>query len=271
MSSAGEASGRTIALGPAVVVVVAANPGPLTLDGTRTYIIGRGRAAVLDPGPDDRAHLDRVTAALAGREVTAVCLTHAHADHAAGAPAVARRWAAPLRASVATLARLGVEGAPLAEGDEVPVDDGALVAIATPGHSGDHLCYWAPGPRDLYTGDLVLGEGSSMVAHPDGSVSAYLDSLERLAALSPARLLPGHGPPVADAVERLRAYAAHRMERSEQVRQALVDGARSVDALRAAVYGELPEGVRRAADLSLLAHLAHLRELGLHIPELEGV
>lgn len=263
---------RTVALGPGVVAVVAENPGPLTLDGTRTYVIGASHPVVLDPGPLDAPHLDRIEAALARRRAVAVCLTHAHADHAEAASAAAKRWRAGVRASAATLDRLGLDGEPLADGEALPgVDDasGPFIALATPGHSGDHLCFFRETARDLFTGDLVLGEGSSMVAHPDGSVSAYLESLARLAGLEPARLLPGHGPPVEDAVAKLDAYAEHRLARTEQVRQALADGVRSFAGLRSAVYGELPAGVRRAADLSLLAHLEHLRELGLEVPRLE--
>jgi len=264
---------RTLDLGAGVVAVVAENPGPLTLDGTRTYVIGASRPVILDPGPLEAPHLARIEAALAGRSPAAVCLTHAHADHAEAASAAAVRWRTPVRASAATLERLGLGGAPLADGDALPgLDDagGALVALATPGHSGDHLCFFRETARDLFTGDLVLGEGSSMVAHPDGSVAAYLSSLARLASLEPTRLLPGHGPPVDDAVAKLEAYAEHRLARSEQVRQALAGGARSFAGLRSAVYGELPVGVRRAADLSLLAHLEHLRELGLEVPPLES-
>lgn len=265
-------AGRTLDLGNGVIAVIAENPGPLTLDGTRTYVVGDSRPIVLDPGPLDAAHLHRVETALGGRSPVAVCLTHAHADHAEAAAAAAERWGAPVRASAATLDRLGLDGGTLADGQAVEdAEDagGPLLALATPGHSGDHLCFFRETGRDLFTGDLVLGEGSSMVAHPDGSVSAYLASLERLASLEPARLLPGHGPPVEDAVARLEGYAEHRLTRTEQVRQALADGVRSLPDLRAAVYGDLPAGVRRAADLSLLAHLEHLRELGMEVPPLD--
>jgi len=250
--------------------VTARNPGPLTLDGTRTWVIGTGAVAIVDPGPRDPEHLDRIAHAVGGRPVTAVLLTHSHADHSAAAEEARERWGR-VHASAATLSRIGVEGASLAEGDEIELGLGESLAVfETPGHSGDHLAFLYLPRRDLLTGDLVLGRGSSMVAHPDGSVAAYLDSLARLAGLAPTRLLPGHGPPVTDAVERLQAYAAHRRQRTDQVREALAAGARSLDELRAAVYGELPAGVIEAAHLSLLAHLAHLRETGHDVPRIRG-
>ncbi|MDX1395504.1 MAG: MBL fold metallo-hydrolase [Gemmatimonadota bacterium] len=262
-------------VGPGVISVTAPNPGPLTLEGTRTWVIGVERLAVIDPGPDDPSHLALVEAATAGRTVVAVCLTHSHADHAAAVRAGSVSWG-PVRASARTLARLGVKGTPLEDGDEVDLGDGpdgpeSLRALATPGHSGDHLAFLYRPARDLLTGDLVLGRGSSMVAHPDGSVSAYLASLARLSALRPARLLPGHGSVIDDPERVLAGYAAHRRERTEQLRGALETGARDLDGLVATVYGELPPGVRDAAELSLLAHLRHLEELGYDVPRISGV
>ena len=238
----------------------------MTLEGTRTWIIGVDRVAIVDPGPADAAHLERVSDAVGGRAVAALCLTHSHLDHAAAAAEAADRWG-PVHASRETLARLDLEGIAIGRGDEIPLGAGrALEVHPSPGHSGDHLAFLYLPSRDLLTGDLVLGRGSSMVAYPDGSVGAYLDSLDRLAELRPSRLLPGHGPVVEAAVERLREYAEHRRERTEQVRRALEAGARSLEALRSAVYGPLPDGVAEAANLSLLAHLEHLREAGYDVP-----
>ena len=195
---------------------------------------------------------------IGGRSVAAVCLTHSHADHAAAAAAAAGRWG-ELRASVATLARIGRKGRPLADDETIPLDgDLRLRALATPGHSADHLCYLLEPAGTLFTGDLVLGEGSSMIVHPDGSVDAWLASLARLAALRPRRLLPGHGPPLEDAGPRLAAHRAHRLERVAQVRDALAGGARTPEQLRTAVYGDLPTSHQQAADLTLRAYLAYL-------------
>jgi glyoxylase-like metal-dependent hydrolase (beta-lactamase superfamily II) len=253
---------------PAPVVLVAPNPGPLTLDGTRTYVVGVERVAVIDPGPDIPLHLDAVVDAVAGRPVAAVLLTHAHADHAAGAAAVAVRLGAKVRASGLALERTGLRGRPLDDGEEMRLSatDGGLVAVATPGHSRDHLSFWKRPERWLFTGDLVLGEGSSAVLHPDGRVGEYLASLRRLEALRPTRLYPGHGPPVEAAEAKLREYREHRLERERQVEEAITAGAATPAEIRERVYGPLPAGLARAAEASVSAHLVHLRDRGLATP-----
>ena len=245
---------------PGITAVRADNPGPLTLTGTQTYVIGTGPIILLDPGPRDEAHLGRVNEVIGGRPVAAVCLTHAHADHSESAAEAAARWG-PLRASPATLDRVGSAGRRLADGEAMELAEGLrLRAIATPGHSADHLCYLLEPARSLFTGDLVLGEGSTMIAHPDGSVEDYLASLARLADLRPQRLMPGHGPPVDAALARLEECRAHRLQRVESVRRSLETGARTPERIRAAVYGDLPVSHRAAADLTIRAYLAFLGE-----------
>lgn len=246
--------------GSGITAVRADNPGPLTLTGTQTYVIGTGPLVVLDPGPQDEAHLGRVDDVIAGRPVAAVCLTHAHADHSAAAAAAAARWG-ELRASAATLDLVRLAGHALADGEAMEPGGGLrLRAIPTPGHSADHLCYLLEPSRALFTGDLVLGEGSTMIAHPDGSVDAYLASLARLTAVRPERLLPGHGRPVEDAIARLEECRAHRLRRVAAVRRALEAGARTPEEIRTAVYGDLPASHHAAADLTIRAYLAFLGE-----------
>ena len=259
---------RVRTLGPGLRAVVADNPGPLTLDGSRAYLLGERRLAILDPGPDDEAHVEALLAAVGDAPVEAVCLTHFHADHAGAAVGVARRLEAPVVASGSTLRRLGLDGRPVAEGDEVPLDQGdsTLRAIETPGHTEDGISWlWLPS-RILFAGDLVLGQGSSLVAFPDGAVGPYLASLARLAALLPSRLVPGHGDPVEDPEERLAEYRRHRLERERQVLEAVREGAHGLEEIRDSVYGRLDPGLRRPAELSVLAHLDHLRAAGHRLP-----
>ncbi|MDT8437050.1 MAG: MBL fold metallo-hydrolase [Gemmatimonadota bacterium] len=257
---------RAGASGPRVLV--APNPGPLTLDGTRTYVVGVRRVVVIDPGPDDDGHLAEILEATAGRPVLAILLTHAHADHAGGAAGAAAALEAPILASAVTLERAGLAGRALEDGEEVPLgpNGGELVALATPGHASDHFAFLKRPERWLFTGDLVLGEGSSAVLHPDGAVGPYLASLRRLEALRPTLLLPGHGPSVEDAPGRLRAYHAHRLERERQVEEAIVAGAATPAEIRERVYGPLPPGLVAAAEASVSAHLAHLRGRGIDAP-----
>jgi len=262
-----EASGGYVVdLGNGIITIRADNPSALTLSGTQTYVVGEEAVVVLDPGPDDSVHLDRVGEVIGERAVAAVCLTHSHRDHAAAAGEAAERWGT-LRASRETLERVGLGGEPLADGDSIGLGPGfVLRAISTPGHSGDHLCYLVESTRDLFTGDLILGSGSSIIVHPDGSVRDYLTSLERLVPLRPARLLPGHGPVVTATAKRLEACRVHRIERTKHVLRAVEAGAGTVKAIREAVYWELPAAYHSAAELSIQAYLAYLREEGHDMP-----
>lgn len=253
--------------GSDIVAVRADNPSALTLTGTQTYVIGRETVVVLDPGPADEAHLGRVEEVIAGRPVRAVLLTHSHSDHTAAAALASGRWG-PVRASARTLARVGLEGEAIEDEDEIAIDDHIrLRAIATPGHASDHLCYLTLEARDLFTGDLVLGEGSSIIVHPDGAVGPYLTSLARLVTLRPARLIPGHGPVVAEPLKRLEAYRIHRLERTKHVLRAVDAGADTVPEIRRRVYWDLPETHHSAAELSVRAYLAYLREQGYEVPD----
>jgi glyoxylase-like metal-dependent hydrolase (beta-lactamase superfamily II) len=265
-------SPRLFELGEGLRAAVSDNPGPMTLDGTRSYLVGREEAVLLDPGPDDAELDERVDALVGDAHARLVCLTHAHPDHAGGAIRAARRLGAELAASADTLRRLGAEGRFLADGEKLPVDGGRTVlrVLSTPGHSADHLSFlWLPG-AELFTGDLVLGSGTAMVGDPDGHMGSYLASLERLAELGPSRIFPGHGDPVDDAVDRLREYHRHREEREDQIESAVEEGSRTVAEIRRRVYGELPDGLDWAAEASIRAHLRHREEGGHRLPDIDG-
>lgn len=238
--------------------ILAPNPSPLTLDGTRTYLVGRRRVAVVDPGPDLPSHLDAVTAAVGDAEVVGILVTHDHPDHADAAPTLARRTGAPIRA-----AGLGT----LRPGDAIPTDAGELHALATPGHTPDHLALHWPAAAAIFVGDLLLGgQDTALVAPPEGDLTAYLDSLARLRAL-PARVLyPAHGEPFADPAEAIDRYVRHREQRLAQVLRALEQTRpepATVDRLVDQVYGRgLDPRLRAAAAGATLAYLEHLARAG---------
>jgi glyoxylase-like metal-dependent hydrolase (beta-lactamase superfamily II) len=239
----------------------------MTLDGTNTWVLrepGARRSVVIDPGPTDAAHLDAV--AEAAGEVAVVLLTHHHLDHSEAARAFGERVGAPVRA-LDPACRLGDEG--LGDGDVVDVDGLEIRVVGTPGHTADSLSFWLPADGAVLTGDTVLGRGTTVVAHPDGQLGAYLDSLDRLHALADAcevaAIWPGHGPVIADALPALDYYLAHRRERLQQVEAALAvlpediapdDLPRRVVEI---VYADVDRVLWGAAELSVRAQLAYLR------------
>ena len=236
--------------------VLAPNASPLTLDGTRTYIVGGSRAVVIDPGSDDPGHLDAIAAALGGGSLVAVLVTHGHPDHLAGAPELADRLDAPVR-------RLGDRS--LAHGDTVETDAGALTVIATPGHTRDHAAFHWPEQAAVFCGDLMMGgQDTALVAPPDGRLGPYLESLDRVRALEPDVIYPAHGPAFDDPEAALDRYVAHRQERLDQVMDALRAGhGQDTDALRNAVYGDdLDQELHSVANAALKAYLGYLQGQG---------
>jgi len=247
--------------------VLAPNPGPMTLDGTNTWVLlepGSDQALVVDPGPLDEAHLGRVLGAVRSRgaRVGLTVLTHHHLDHAESAGRLAQLTGSPVRALRADVEAGGVVG-DLRDGDRFGVAGLEVAVVATPGHTADSLSLLLPDDGALLTGDTVLGRGTTVVAHPDGELMAYLASLERIAQLTASgkvtQMLPGHGPLVVDAAEAVRYYLEHRRERLDQVRAALAAGDRTADEVVARVYAQVPRQVWPAARLSVLAQLAYLR------------
>lgn len=266
---------RVERLGDRLRVATADNSGPLTLDGSRSYLVGGDPAVLIDPGPAGSGQQQLLQRLVGDRTLSLVCLTHAHADHAGAARDAADRLRCTVAASAETLARLDLTGQVLEDGAEIPVDanvDGAesrLRVLATPGHTSDHLSYlWLPG-RQLFTGDLVLGSGTSVILHPDGDVDAYLTSLERVIGEKPVVILPGHGERVIRPAELLREHIEHRLDREAQIEAALKEGAHSVEAIRERVYGPLPAGIDRAANASIRAHLWRI-ERRSGIPHVDG-
>lgn len=240
--------------------LVAANPGPLTLDGSRTYVLGAEPCLVVDPGPALADHLDAIEVVLGDLPVAAVCITHYHADHAAGAAELALRLGAPLAAAPrsAELAALDEPQIALVPAYSLRFGGGRLEVVAAPGHCDDHVCFYWPEARALFAGDVILGEGTSMIAPPEGDMAAYLATLERLARLELDVIYPGHGPPIEDPAGKLQEYTQHRLEREGQVLDALAAGAATPPEIRAHVYADLDPHLHGAAEGSVRAHLAKL-------------
>jgi glyoxylase-like metal-dependent hydrolase (beta-lactamase superfamily II) len=236
----------------------------MTLDGTNTWVLaepGAGSAVVVDPGPDDRSHLDAVlTAATQGeRRVGLILLTHRHPDHVAGAARFARMAAAPIRAADPSFRTPGSAG--LDEGDRIDLDGLELWVLATPGHTSDSVCFLLPGDRAVLTGDTVLGRGTTVVAHPDGRLGDYLESLRRLQALTRDRVdvvYPGHGPVLPDAEPVVESYLNHRQERLAQVQAAVAAGAHGSRAVVEVVYADTDPVLWPAAEWSVRAQLEYL-------------
>ena len=240
--------------------VLAPNAGPMTLDGTNTWVLREPvahRSVVIDPGPLDKGHLAAIHD-VAG-PVGVVLLTHGHLDHSEGAKAFAEAAGCGVRA-LDPAQRLGSEG--LADGDVVEVDGLEVRVVGTPGHSSDSLSFVLPAESAVLTGDTVLGRGTTVVAHPDGELGAYLGSLRRLRDLAESaevtRVWPGHGPLIDDALAAIEGYLTHRAERLEQVREALAAGATTPRDVVERVYADVDPILWPAAELSVRAQLDYL-------------
>jgi glyoxylase-like metal-dependent hydrolase (beta-lactamase superfamily II) len=273
-------------LAPGLRVVTAPNAGPMTFTGTRSYLLGQGEVAVIDPGPDDPAHLDALAAALApGERVAAILVTHAHRDHSAGAAALAARLGAPVLAqgdpeggrspAMAALAAAGGLGGGegidrdfrpdrrIGEGDRIAGPGWSLTALHTPGHLADHLCFaWEEG-RAIFTGDTVMGWATTLISPPDGDLGAFMASLRRLQGREETVYYPGHGAPVADPQGMLAYQLAHRLAREGQILEALAAGPQTIPQMVAGIYAGLEPALRPAAARNVLAHLIDLSERGI--------
>jgi glyoxylase-like metal-dependent hydrolase (beta-lactamase superfamily II) len=256
--------------------IVAPNPSPFTFTGTCVYIVGEGEVAVVDPGPADPAHLDALLAAMPGERVARIVVTHSHRDHAAGATLLKRRTGAPIigarphvvagRTPTRADASHALDYAPdetLEDGARVAGRGFTLEAVATPGHAANHLSFALVEENALFSGDHVMAWSTSVIAPPDGSMRAYLASLEKLARRGEAIYWPGHGGPVRDPQRYVRALIGHRRQREAAILARLESGEASVAEIVARVYPGLASALVGAASLSTLAHLEDLTERGL--------
>jgi glyoxylase-like metal-dependent hydrolase (beta-lactamase superfamily II) len=270
-----EETGRVDRLDGPVRRILAPNPSPFTYTGTQTYIIGEGEVAVVDPGPDLPAHLDALLATLAGERVAAILCTHTHRDHS---PA-SRPLAAATGAPIVGCAPLSLEDAGpradesfdadyrpnrvLADGERLTGPGWTLEAVATPGHTSNHLCFALPEAEALFTGDHVMGWSTTVVAPPDGDMADYRASLDKLLARGDRVYFPAHGPPVENPQAHVRALAAHRQMREKQILAQLGAGVGSIPAMVEAIYRDIDPRLHPAAGRSVLAHLLDLERRGL--------
>jgi glyoxylase-like metal-dependent hydrolase (beta-lactamase superfamily II) len=244
------------------VRVLASNPGPYTLEGTNTWVVGEEPALVIDPGPPGDSHLEEVIRT--ARRVAAIALTHHHPDHAPAAQALAALTEAPV------LAMNPVAGEEqLSPGDALRANGADLEVVPTPGHSPDHCAFFDRSSGALFTGDAVLGRGTSVVDPPEGDMAQYVASLHRMLDLAPAVIYPGHGPAAWSAQEKLREYLEHRALREQQILHALRGGPRSAEELVPSIYGGYPEALRGPAARSVFAHLVKLEREG-RVSTMEG-
>ena len=267
-------------LSPLVRRLIASNGGPYTFTGTCTYVVGHGEVTVIDPGPGDAHHLALLLAALAAEKVARILVTHTHRDHSPGATALRAVTGAPiigcapyrpgapsnaidLRASDAAHDTAYQPDRVLADAEIVSGPGYDLVAVATPGHASNHLAFALPQEKALFSGDHVMAWSTTVVAPPDGSMRAYMASLDKLQARDDEVYWPGHGGPVRKPQRFVKALAQHRRHREGAILRHLGEGDNAVDMLVARLYSDLAPSLKSAAALSVLAHLQDLGERGL--------
>jgi glyoxylase-like metal-dependent hydrolase (beta-lactamase superfamily II) len=268
---------------PMVRRLVAPNASPFTFNGTCTYVVGQDRVAIIDPGPDDDLHLSALLAAVEVEQVETILITHTHRDHSVGA----RKLRAATGAQVVGAAPFtprggraaGLDSAHdrdyspdtiLADGERWQGAGFTIEAIATPGHCSNHLCFALLEESALLSGDHVMAWSTSIVAPPDGSMRAYMDSLDKLRGRHETIYWPGHGGPVLEPQRYLRALIHHRRQREASILNALAAGSQTIPALVARIYVGLNPALTRAAGLSTLAHLEDMSERGMVVGEAPG-
>ncbi len=263
--------GQAQRLSPRIERLLANNPSPFTFRGTGVYLVGDDRhVAVIDPGPDDPAHIASLLAAIGPRKVGHILVTHTHRDHSPAAAALKKATGAKTFA-YGPHARNGGDVEEGGDRDFVPdvtVRDGEVIAgesyrfhcVFTPGHTSNHMCFALEDEQSLFCGDHVMGWSTSVIAPPDGNMGDYLRSLEKLIARKDRILYPTHGSPIVNPASFLRAYLAHRRMRESQIGRAIKRGKNTVPLLVETLYAGLSPGLQRAAQLTVQAHLLHMIE-----------
>lgn len=275
-------NGGVVEVSPLVRRLLAPNPSPFTLSGTFVHIVGRGEVAIIDPGPVKPGHVDRLVEAVAGERVKAIVITHNHSDHSPAARPLADATGAPIIGCVPVKPGAGVPHADdafdssyepagvMRDGERLAGEGWTLEAVATPGHTSNHLCFALAEEGTLFSGDHVMGWSTSIVAPPDGNMSDYVASLEKLLGRDDARYLPAHGEPIEQPRQRVEQLIAHRRERERQIIGGLKGGPRAIGPLVAEIYADVDPRLHPAAALSVLAHLEDLGARGIAAREGEA-
>jgi glyoxylase-like metal-dependent hydrolase (beta-lactamase superfamily II) len=264
--------GRSDQVSPLIRRVIANNPGPFTYTGTGTYIVGRGEVAVIDPGPEDPAHLEAILAAVEGERITAIVITHHHSDHSPLAGPLKERCAAPIYGCAAARHEADDSGVKMEAGHDlgfspdVSLCGGGSVsgpgwtldAIPTPGHTSNHLCYALPEENACFTGDHIMGWSTTVITPPDGDMTDYLASLAAIRGRGFSTLWPTHGPPIREVDAFIQAYLDHRQERIDQILDALKSGPAKISDLTPRLYADVDPKLWPAASRSMLAAMIHL-------------
>ena len=276
-------TGIAMPLSPLVARVLAPNPSPFTYTGTQTYLAGAHDVAVIDPGPDDPAHLAALTAAIAGRPVVAILCTHTHRDHSPAARPLSDATGAPIigcapltldddgpRADAAFDAAYRPDRV-LGDGDRVSGQGWTLEAVTTPGHTSNHLCFALIEERALFTGDHVMGWSTSVISPPDGDMSAYMRSMQRLLDRDDSVYYPAHGEPIDNPQRLVRGMMGHRKQREGQILRFLErNGTSAIPDMVAEMYKGVDPRLHPAAGRSVLAHLIDLDGRGIAAPQADG-
>ena len=266
-------TGQLIQMEPGIARLLAPNPSAFTFTGTQVHLVGTDELAVIDPGPNSAGHLEALLSAIGGRTVAAILITHTHRDHSPAANPLREATGAP----VVGCAALGDQGSGaeggfdpdyrpdrvLADGESITVDGHRLTAIATPGHTSNHICFAHEPSGALFSGDHVMGWSTSVVIPPDGDMGDYLRSLEKLRSRNDRIYYPAHGDPVLEPQRLVRGMILHRLQREAQILRQLGERDQTVPEIVAAAYAGLDSRLRSAAGASVLAHLLDLQQRGL--------
>jgi glyoxylase-like metal-dependent hydrolase (beta-lactamase superfamily II) len=264
-------------LEPGIARVLAHNPSAFTYTGTQTYLVGQKQVAVIDPGPDEPEHVDAIVDAVGDREIVAILCTHTHRDHSPAAAPLAERTGAPIIGcaplaleTVGPRADASFDGdyqpdRILEDGDSLDIDGRALTAVATPGHTSNHLCFdWGDA---LFTGDHVMGWSTTVVVPPDGDMAAYMASLDKLRQRRDRIYFPAHGPPVTNPDQYVRHLLGHRMQRERQILNLVSERPREIPDIVAKAYPGLDPRLTAAAGGSVYAHLLDLQRRGVVVQD----